>query len=282
MLSPSQPLAPLLLAIVLVAVLAALVLRALHKDRKEYARFKRYRSSIRRQAMFRKWLIESFSIFGGAALAILVLAWQYVPLLLDDVEAWPVMRWFRELMAEGGMIAAGIVAGATVALVAGSVFAIYLARRSDEVPAVGDIAALLPRNRPELAYGVVLSVNAGVVEELLFRLAMPALIYAVTGSAAIAVVGSVVIFGLLHIYQGVWGVVGSMTIGLLLMAIYLATGSILVAIIVHAAIDLRSLVLIPMMVFGVHRKRGRFATRGRIAPPAEQTAEGGRNHTSAT
>lgn len=281
MLSPSQPLAPVLLAFVLVAVLTALVLRAMHKDRREYARFKRYRSSIRRQAMFRKWLIESFSIFGGAALVILVLAWQYVPLMLDDIEMWPVMRWFRQLMTDGGALASGIAAGTTVALVAGSVFAIYLARRSDEVPAVGDITAMLPRNRPELAYGAVLSVNAGLVEELLFRLAMPTLVYAVTGNAVVAVAGSVVVFGLLHVYQGVWGVVGSMTIGLLLMAVYLATGSILVAIIVHAAIDLRSLVLIPMMVFGVHHKRGRLAGRDRTAPPAERIAGGGRNHTSA-
>lgn len=258
MLSPGQPLSPALLAVALVAVLATVVLRALRKDRREYARFTRYRSSIRRQATFRRWLIESFTIFGGASLLVLALAWQYLPLLLADIDAWPVMRWFRTLMAQGGTLAAGIVAGAGAALVAGTVFAVYLARHSDEVPAVGNIAALLPRNRPELAYGLALSVNAGVVEELLFRLALPTLVYAVTGSAVIAVVGSVVLFGLLHVYQGLGGVIASLLIGLLLMAIYLASGSILVAMLVHIAIDLRSLVLIPMVVFGVHRKRGRI------------------------
>ena len=47
-----------------------------------------------------------------------------------------------------------------------------------------DIHALLPRNRGELRYGALLSVNAGVVEELLFRLAFPVLIFAATDSAA--------------------------------------------------------------------------------------------------
>jgi membrane protease YdiL (CAAX protease family) len=39
------------------------------------------------------------------------------------------------------------------------------------------------------------------------------------------------------------------------MVLYLATGSILAAIVAHALIDLRSLVLIPMLVFGVQRVR---------------------------
>jgi membrane protease YdiL (CAAX protease family) len=252
MLTPGQPHSPLVLAAVLAALLALLVVRALRKDRKEYSRFKRYRSSIRRQAMFRKWLIESFSVFGGAAIVVLALAWQYVPLMLDDVEAWPATRWFRALMTDGGGLATAIVAGAALVIVAGSVLAIYLARRSEEVPAIGDITALLPRNRAELRYGAALSLNAGIVEELLFRLALPALLFGITDSAVIAVAGSVIVFGMLHVYQGVWGVLGSTVIGALLMGLYLASGSILVAMVAHALIDLRSLVLIPMMVFGVH------------------------------
>nr|WP_231369309.1 CPBP family intramembrane glutamic endopeptidase [Frigoribacterium sp. CG_9.8] len=120
---------------------------------------------------------------------------------------------------------------------------------------IGDIGALLPRNRPELVLGALLSVNAGVVEELLFRLAVPALIFGATGSATGAVIGSVLLFAVLHFYQGWPGMIGALVIGALLMVLYLATGSILVVIVAHALIDLRSLVLIPMLVFGVHRVR---------------------------
>ena len=41
---------------------------------------------------------------------------------------------------------------------------------------------MLPRERGELKFGAGLAVTAGVVEELLFRLALPALIYGIFGS----------------------------------------------------------------------------------------------------
>jgi uncharacterized protein len=121
------------------------------------------------------------------------------------------------------------------------------------IPTIGDVQALLPRNRAELPYGAALSINAGIVEELLFRLAMPALIFAFTNNVVISVVGSVVVFGALHAYQGIAGVVGATVIGAVLMAVYLGTESIVVAIVVHALFDLRSLVLIPVLVTRAHR-----------------------------
>lgn len=257
MLSPGLPHVQVALAVVLALLLAGLTMRAIRKDRREYGRFKRYRSTVRRQATYRRWLIESFSVFGGASIVLLALTWQFVPLLLADVESWTVMQWWRGLMEAGGTLATVIVWAAAAAITIGAVGAIWLARSSDEVPAIGDISALLPRNRQELRWGAALSINAGVVEELMFRLALPTLIFGITGSAMIAVAASIVVFGALHLYQGSAGVIGSMLIGLVLMALFLASGSILVAIVVHAAIDLRSLVLIPVIVFGAHRKPAR-------------------------
>lgn len=256
MLSPDEHLTPIILGVLLAALLATLMLRAVRKDRREYARFKRFRSTVRRQKMMRKWTIESFAVFGSASVVILGLAWQYVPRMLADIERWPPVAWFRKLMADGGGFASGLVWGASIALVLGSVLVIWLARNTDEVPTVGDISALLPRNRQELRWGAAMSINAGVVEELLFRLALPVLLYAVTTSALAAVVVSILIFALLHVYQGVPGVLGSMLLGGILMAIFLGSGSIIVAIIVHILIDLRSLVLIPVIIFGVQKKAG--------------------------
>jgi membrane protease YdiL (CAAX protease family) len=158
------------------------------------------------------------------------------------------------LSSTGGLIPA-IASGLAIALVGGTVLAVVLARNAGEVPTIGDIGALLPRNRAELGYGAALSVNAGVVEELLFRLAVPALVFGASGSAPVAVIASLLLFGALHFYQGWPGVVGAVAIGALLMTLYLATGSILVPIVAHVLVDLRSLVLIPMLVFGVHRVR---------------------------
>ena len=141
-------------------------------------------------------------------------------------------------------------------LVIVTLLGIGAARKEDEIVAVGDIRALLPRNRQELRLGALLSINAGVVEELLFRLGMPALIFGATGSAVAAIVVSVALFGALHVYQGVPGIVGSTIVGALFLLTYVVSGSILVPIVLHAVFDLRSLVLIPVAVYGVHRVDG--------------------------
>ena len=255
MLSPDDPPVRVILLIVLAGLIALLLYRAVRKDRTEFQRFKRFERTRNRQRMMRKWLLDSLSMFGGAAVIILLLAWQFVPLLQREVDRWPIGLWWRSLLADTGGLLPGFAVGLAIALVGGTIVAVALARRSESVPTIGDIGALLPRNRPELVLGALLSVNAGIVEELLFRLAVPALIFGATGSAPAAVIGSVLLFGSLHFYQGWPGIVGATVIGAMLMLLYLATGSILVAIVAHALIDLRSLVLIPMLVFRVQRVR---------------------------
>lgn len=252
MLAPAAPTTPWLLGIVFVLLMGGLALNAIRKDRREYRRFTRMRSTIYRQKMLRRWLGQSMLVFGGSATIVSLLCWQYIPRFLADVNTWPWIADARRTFDAGGALSIALAVGIPVLIVALSVLGIVVARREADVPAIGNIQALLPRNRAELPYGAALSLNAGVVEELLFRLALPALIFGFTGSSVAAIVVSLIVFGLLHGYQGVWGVVGSLIIGALLMTIYLATGNIFVAIAVHALIDLRSLVLIPMVVLRVH------------------------------
>ena len=252
MLSPTAPSTPWVLGIVFVLLLASLALNAFLKDRREYRRFTRMRSTVQRQKMLRRWLGQSFLVFGGSAAVVLLLSWQFISPFMAEVNTWSWIADARRTFDAGGSFSLGLAVGIPLGILALSVVGIVLARRETEVPAIGNIQALLPRNRAELPYGAALSINAGVVEELLFRLALPALIFGFIGNSVVAIVVSLIVFGMLHVYQGVWGVVGSMILGALLMAIYLATGSILLAIVVHALIDLRSLVLIPVVVLKVH------------------------------
>jgi membrane protease YdiL (CAAX protease family) len=256
MLDPTWALTRPILWLALAGMLAVLIVRAIRKDRREYARFKRYRTTAKRQAMLRRWLLDSALWLGGLAIATLVLAGAYIAPLLGELTTWPVVRDIRGVLIHDP----GLVIGVGVALLAGftvlTVVGLRAARREKDLPTIGDIAAMLPRNRQELRIGAVMSVNAGVVEELLFRLGMPALIFGATGSAVAAIVASLLLFGALHAYQGIWGVVGTMVVGGLFLLAYVVTGTILWPIVLHALFDLRSLVLIPMVVYGVHRVDG--------------------------
>jgi hypothetical protein len=66
----------------------------------------------------------------------------------------------------------------------------------------------------------------------------------------------------------VWGVVGTTLVGAVLMATHIVSGSIAVPIVLHALFDLRSLVLIPVAVMGVHRVDGNRPARLVTPPPA--------------
>ena len=260
MLDPSSQLTPWVFTLVLVALLAVLAVRAQRKDRREYQRFKRYRSTVRRQAMYRRWLVQSFVTFGAIVLVLLVLAWQQIPLLLDEINTWDGVRDAREWYASigGGSIALTVALAFVIVVL--PILVLFLARKQEELMAVGDIQAMIPRNTAEVRLGALLSLNAGVVEELLFRLALPAVIFGAFGDAWLALVLSVVVFGALHVYQGAFGVVGTMIIGAFLMVLYVASGSIVVPIIVHALIDLRSFVLIPLIVVRVGRGQRQVQT----------------------
>ena len=275
MLSPADALTPWILGAVLIALLAFMTFNAVRKNRRDYSTFKRQRSSKRRRKTFRKWLRQSFLNFGGAAVVVLLLSWQFIGPFQQAVDAWPWVKGARQIFSDSGWIGPAIVVALIALLVVGGVLGIFAARseisNASEVPSIGDVQALLPRNRAELKWGAALAINAGLVEELLFRLALPALIFGVTGSAIAAVAASILIFGFLHIYQGLPGIIGSVILGAAFMAIYLSTGSIVVAIVVHALFDLRSLVLIPVVVFGVHKELGNGSpvVKKKIADDAE-------------
>ncbi|MCU1470184.1 MAG: family intrarane metalloprotease [Glaciihabitans sp.] len=254
---------------VVVAVL--LVVRAARRNRTDYRRFKRLRTTRERQFVFAKWLRESFFVFGGLAIAVLLASWQYVSVAATDARSWQPLAWLARALSGG--VGAGVAAGAVIVLVAVLLLPVILLRRSNaELPTIGDIGSLLPRTRGELIYGAGLSINAGLVEELLFRLGMPALLFGITGNGIVAFTLAAVLFGLLHLYQKFWGVLGATILGLAFSVVYLLTNSIVVVIVIHALIDLRSLVLIPLVVQRVWNVRELATTAGADTATPNPTA----------
>jgi uncharacterized protein len=221
--------------------------RAINRERHDYARFKRMRSTIARQKVYRRWLIEAAIILGGLSAATIMGAWSAIPAALSAAQQWPPVAALREswLGPWGWPVA---IVGTLLVLAALIVPVLSIRNSLDEAPAIGDIRALLPRSRGELPYGAALSINAGLFEELLFRLGMPALVFAVTGNAVLAFAVATVLFGVLHLYQGLVGVLFSTVLGVLFLLLYLVTGWIAVPIVLHALIDLRSMILIPVVL----------------------------------
>lgn len=226
-------------------VVGVLLWRALTRERREYARFKRLRSTVARQRVYRRWLIEGALSLAGLSLATIVGAWEHIPRALATAQRWEPIAAVRSFLADDLGILVAIAVAAVI--LAGLILpVVYLRNSLDEAPAIGDIRALLPRTPGELPYGAALSVNAGVFEELLFRLGLPALVFAVTGDALLAFLGATLLFGVLHLYQGALGILFSTVLGAVFVALYLVTGSIVAPIVLHAVIDLRSMVLIPI------------------------------------
>lgn len=146
----------------------------------------------------------------------------------------------------GGPEALGIVAlpGATTAawtagLTVGGL-AVLLAFRV-VAPLVGATEApllrmLLPRTARERAAFTGLSITAGAGEELAYRGYTISLLAPLLGPFWAAALSSAV-FGVLHVYQGTWGIARTAVLGGLLAWGFLASGSLWPPMLAHAALD---------------------------------------------
>ncbi|MGK7295485.1 MAG: CPBP family intramembrane glutamic endopeptidase [Candidatus Wenzhouxiangella sp. M2_3B_020] len=109
--------------------------------------------------------------------------------------------------------------------------------RQQAAEALADQAWALPVTRPEAAWFIgPVSLSAGICEELLYRAYLiPWLDQALPIWAAVVL--SSLVFGLMHAYQGHLGIIRTAAVGLGMALIFLATGSLLVPILLHVVLD---------------------------------------------
>lgn len=145
-------------------------------------------------------------------------------------------------------LAAAVVAGLGVSVV----MIRNAVRKGQELPGQEAIGALLPRTGRERGYAGIVAVSAGVCEELLYRGLFIAAGVGIFGLPMwVAAVLSGVIFLVAHIYQGMPALVAVAAVTVLLTVLYVASGSLLLPIIVHILIDVRGLLLVPAPVRSV-------------------------------
>ena len=174
------------------------------------------------------WLLAGLCLL-AYPLAAIWPAPAYAAMLLSDF-AWRVIAWVVALLFIG--------------LSWLQMVQLYRAPPEKRARALKPFEAMdffLPGNARERALFAVVSLSAGICEEVMFRGFL--LRYLVDGhwSVALAAVGSSAIFGLAHAGHGWSGILRTGLLGLFMALLYLATGSLLVPIAVHACIDLNAM-----------------------------------------
>ena len=239
---------PLLPAALLLACLGALAW-VTSRDVADYAAFKQMTQTADRQRRYRVWLAKSLALFLASPLACLALLGRLGALTQTPPEFGALFRLVQAAVPVaqiGPAFLGGLVGGGVTVGVVGVIWAQRSARRAAApMKPLGDVEALMPRNGAETLWTALIAVNAGVSEEVFFRLTLPLLIALTTGNAILAFVATSLVFGLAHIYQGWVGILATTFAGVVFAAIYLATGSLAAPIAIHVMIDIVGLVIRP-------------------------------------
>ena len=149
--------------------------------------------------------------------------------------------WAALGLTPGDASRTGIAIAAAIAVTALIVMPIrYIANtpaRHDELPKqLGDVAEFMPQSDREEGWFRLVSLNAGITEELVFRgyLLWYLQHFLATGwAAAVAVLA----FGLAHWYQGTRQLPGILLVSAVAVALFLYTGSLLVPVVFHVVLD---------------------------------------------
>ena len=220
---------------------------ALRRDPLGSTRFAHLPVERRRIARYRRWLLRAGLGWGGSA-----------GIALTLLDGWsgiagipPALLPFATLIAPHlppETLRQAAAWGIVGAVGGGLLLTLATRRRGPEDQVMlGAVGPLMPRRRTELGWAALLCLNAGVVEELYFRLALPLALALVTGSAFAGVIAATMLFGLAHRYQRWVGVLATTASGTVLTLLYLGTGDLLLAMVVHAATNAVGLVLRPAL-----------------------------------
>ena len=244
-----------MLKLLLLVLCVAVMWWFVRNDAAEYAAFKRLTTSADRQRFYRRWVVKSFlTLFGTTIVSLLILR-QLQALITLPAEFIPLAARLAARMPLTQVLDKSFLIGfASAAAITGILGGVLLAKKTQTSHAVlGDIEPLMPRNNAETGWAALLSLNAGLSEECFFRLLLPLLLAGLLHSPLLAFVIATILFGLMHFYQGVAGVLMTTLVGVVLAGLYLWTGDLWIAMAAHAGLDLFGLVVRPTLMRLLHR-----------------------------
>jgi membrane protease YdiL (CAAX protease family) len=188
-----------------------------------------------------------------------ILSYQRIVLILwtGSIVAWIALRssvffvWPAVHETAQQKIGSSFAWGFGIAFAVGSLLQVVLVRRSATarekiLRGFRRFAFILPVTREERAWFALVSVTAGICEEVLYRGFLIRYLSDGPWHAGlwIALAVASVSFGLGHGYQGLPGIIGTTLVGGVMAVIFLASGSLWLPMALHAIIDLRLLLLL--------------------------------------
>jgi membrane protease YdiL (CAAX protease family) len=172
-----------------------------------------------------------------------------IPVYLSSAAVILVIGWLALLVGRGelGLDAMGLGPAAwemvgvwtlVLTLIALLLLWVFWAvRRAAGIQESSLLGQLLPKTGKEKGTFVLLSMSAGLGEELAYRGFLVPTLTLLMGWPWGAAILSSVLFGLLHAYQGWLGVVRTAALGFVLAASFILTGGLWPAILAHAILD---------------------------------------------
>jgi uncharacterized protein len=150
--------------------------------------------------------------------------------------------------SRGAMLVEGIAVGMLIAIFVPALLAMSNQKlREKSAKAAKKLSFLLPSTGAERHWWWLVCLTAGTCEEIIYRGFL--LHYFHTApfhwSLTRALIMASIIFGIGHLYQGLAGAASTVIIGFVFGCIFLLTGSLLIPMVLHAALDLRVLMMLP-------------------------------------
>jgi len=246
--------------LIILVVLILMTIFVFNRDKNNYEKFKSQNKTEDRQSFYKIWTIELLIIYGLLSLLILSAIGQIYS--LKEMPKF-LIEFSRSVNPFGSINDNGYISKflkiASTSLVPVLIFentlSTYLREykkksnnnnKKNETD-LRNLNSIIPRNYKERIWGTVLSISAGISEELFFRVLVPILIYSITSSALIAITSSIIWFGLGHYYQGISGIMATSFAGLLFFIVYLITQNIWQIMLIHAVVDFNGLVFGPWL-----------------------------------
>lgn len=171
-----------------------------------------------------EWLLTFLILLGAAGLSV---SWSELGLRLPNENTSQMLGMF-----------AGFIVGILFFVLVLLRLPFYKKKMNQQMESTSFLA---PSNKKERNWGLVLSVTAGICEEIIYRgfVIFYLQILPFDLSLPVVLIISAIIFGIGHIYQGWKGFLVTSLLGFVFARIYVMTDSLLFPIILHIIIDAR-------------------------------------------